>query len=406
MWGPDAPVWVSLGTGAVFLGEAQVGRDGLLRPALDGRTVQLVEYVPGGNGQPMALAAGERSPVLRVLTAGQAAADPGPWQLRGSDLRQPVPPAGGPGQAEAEAFGDELHGLGQAEAEDAALEDRHRRAAEKLEQEAGTRMRIPGGMVSAGPRWHSRFRELIGAARPEPGQYVLGLEVGPEGRLALWDGGDVYTDLDAGALEELRDHGWTGQNLLIITERRPFDEVDKQLEELAEALSRGISVELRTELPGTHLGPAMVPISTEPGDTVAAGSVGGEGSGFRIVGLPAGDGGVDLGPVRELFRNERVFALVEAFLGLEPGTLIGAVIGARPPVRIVAAMPAGGDGDAVIRRLWNEFGGLGRVGFAPAPGHRVVVAGDGDLAVVGLGGRPAGGCRWVRGCRGGIWGGT
>ena len=120
-----------------------------------------------------------------------------------------------------------------------------------------------------------------------------------------------------------------------------------------------------------------------PGDAVAAGSVGGTGSGFRVVGLPAGGGGVDLGPVRELLRNERVFALVEAFLGLEPGTLIGAVIGVRRPVRIVvAAMPAGVAGDAVIRRLWDEFGGLGRVGFAPAPGHRVVVAGDGELAVV------------------------
>jgi len=42
----------------------------------------------------------------------------------------------------------------------------------------------------------------------------------------------------------------------------------------------------------------------------------------------------------------------------------------------------------VIRRLWDEFAGSGRVAFAPAPGHWVVVAEDGDLAVVDGSGQP------------------
>ncbi len=382
VWAPEAPVWVSLGTGAVFLGEAQVDQDGLLQA---GRAAQLVQYVPGGNGQPVPPAAGERPPVLRVLTAGQAAADPGPWQLRGSDPRQPVPPAWGPRQEDAEAFGKDLNDREQAEAEDAARADSQRVAAEELGQ-AATRMRIPGGMVSAGPRWHSRFGGLIGAVRPEPGQYVLGLEVGPAGRLALWDGGDVYTDLDAEAVEQLRAYGWAGENLLIITERRPFDEMDEQLAELAEALGVGISVESRSAWPGPGPGTGLVP-ADPPGDTVAVGGV--AGAEVRIVVRPAQDGSVDLGPVRALLRDERVFGLVEAFLGLAPGTLISAVIGASHPVRIqVAAMPAGAAGDAVIRRLWDEFAGSARVAFAPAPGHRVLVAEDGSLAVVTEGREP------------------
>ncbi len=412
VWAPGAPVWVSLGTGAVFLGEAQVSQDGLLQPAHDGPTAgQLVKYAPHGSGQPVPLAAGERPPVLRLLTPVQAAADPGPWQLRGSDRRQPLPPTGGPRQEDAEAFGEDLSDREQAEAEDAALEDRRRRAAEEL---AATWRRVPGGMVSAGLRWHSRFGEVIAAARPEPGQCVLGLEVGPEGRLALWDGGDVYTDLDAEAVEGLRDHGWAGENLLIITERRPFDEVDEQLGELAGALGVSISVDPRSALPGTDPDTGMVTAgppgesrfgevtgaaepepdyvelseSAEPGDVVAVRSVAGTGADVRVVVWPAQDGGVDLGPFRELLRKERVLGLVEAFLGLEPRTLIDAVIGARPPVRIVvAAMPAGAAGDAVIRRLWDEFAGSARVAFAPAPGHRVV-AGDGDLAVVDGSGQP------------------
>ena len=365
VWAPDGPVWVSLGTGAVFFGDAEVGPDGLLRPAPDGRVGQLVRYAQGGGGQPVPLAAGERPPVLRVLTGGQAAADPGPWQLRGRSPRQLVRPVGGPGQAEAEAFGEDLNDRVRAEAEDAALEDRHRRAAEK---QAADPIRIPGGMVSAGPRWHSRFGGLIGAGRAEPGRFVLGLEVGPEGRLALWAGRDAYVDLDAKYLEGLPYFGWVGEDLLVITERRPFDEVDEQLAELAEALGVGISVDPRFALPGPA-GPdpdrTELSESAGPGDAGVVGRVAGALAGFRIVEVPVQDGVVDLRPVIKLFRNERVLGLVEAFLGMAPGTLIGAP---RPVRIVVAAMPAGSAGDAVIRRLWDEFAGSARVAFAPGAG--------------------------------------
>jgi hypothetical protein len=101
----------------------------------------------------------------------------------------------------------------------------------------------------------------------------------------------------------------------------------------------------------------------------------------RTVFLPAAAGTVDLRPVRDMLWRER-----------QLGRLPGGRDRPRRPVRIVVArMPDGVFGQAVLGQLRGEFAATGREAFAPAPGNRVVVW-DGDLAVIDSHGRPG---RWV-----------
>jgi hypothetical protein len=74
------------------------------------------------------------------------------------------------------------------------------------------------------------------------------------------------------------------------------------------------------------------------------------------------------------------------------GSLPGGRGRPRRPVRVVVArMPDGVLGQAVLGRLRGEFAATGREAFVPAPGNRVVVR-DGDLAVIDSHGQPG---RWV-----------
>ena len=101
----------------------------------------------------------------------------------------------------------------------------------------------------------------------------------------------------------------------------------------------------------------------------------------RTVFLPAEAGTVDLRPVRDMLWRERRL-----------GPLPGGRDRPRRPVRVVVArMPDGVLGQAVLGRLRGEFAATGREAFAPAPGNRVVVR-DGDLAVIDSHGQPG---QWV-----------
>jgi hypothetical protein len=101
----------------------------------------------------------------------------------------------------------------------------------------------------------------------------------------------------------------------------------------------------------------------------------------RTVFLPAEAETVDLRPVRDMLWRERHL-----------GALPGGRGRPRRPVRVVVArMPDGMLGQAVLGRLRGEFAATGREAFAPAPGNRVVIR-DGDLAVTDSHGQPG---RWV-----------
>jgi hypothetical protein len=101
----------------------------------------------------------------------------------------------------------------------------------------------------------------------------------------------------------------------------------------------------------------------------------------RTVFLPAEAGTVDLRPVRDMLWRERHL-----------GPLPGGRNRPRRPVRVVVArMPDGVFGQAVLGQLRGAFAATGREAFAPAPGSRVVVR-DGDLAVIDADGQPG---RWV-----------
>jgi hypothetical protein len=97
----------------------------------------------------------------------------------------------------------------------------------------------------------------------------------------------------------------------------------------------------------------------------------------RTVFLPTEAGTVDLRPVRDMLWRERHL-----------GPLPGGRNRPRRPVRVVVArMPDGVFGQAVLGQLRGAFAATGREAFAPAPGNRVVVR-DGDLAVIDADGQP------------------
>ncbi len=117
------------------------------------------------------------------------------------------------------------------------------------------------------------------------------------------------------------------------------------------------------------------------GDTVPIRSVAAARPDVRTVFLPVEAGILDLRPVRDLLRNERLLAAAPGGRGRP-----------RRPVRIVVEqMPDGGAGEDVLAQLRREFAVSGREAYAPTPGSRVVVR-DGDLAVVYEHGQPG---RWV-----------
>ena len=99
------------------------------------------------------------------------------------------------------------------------------------------------GLRSAGQSWQDGFGAVIAAATLFPGQFVVGLDVGPEGWLSLHYGAGLHAEAGADDLRaQLRDAGWRDETLLIVTRRRPADVVQEQADMLADELPAHIYV--------------------------------------------------------------------------------------------------------------------------------------------------------------------
>ena len=101
----------------------------------------------------------------------------------------------------------------------------------------------PGTVHSVTRRWAKRFGPAVAAASLYPGQFILGLDVGRGGSLSFSYGGGFFaTAAPADIADLLQRHGWRGETLLVVTERRPMDRVDEQLDRLADYLQTDIHV--------------------------------------------------------------------------------------------------------------------------------------------------------------------
>ncbi len=114
-----------------------------------------------------------------------------------------------------------------------------------LVPQGGPRVEVvrDGVLRSASERWQERFGQVIEAAEPFPGQFILGLEVGPTRRLSFYYGDGLHATAGPGDIQaKLRDHGWRGETLLIVMDLQPDDEVQNQLSRLADDLRADIYV--------------------------------------------------------------------------------------------------------------------------------------------------------------------